>query len=294
MTRRDLLVLSVACAAPAWATPAWAAERFGHGLLWRVARQDAAPSHVFGTIHVSDPRVAELPQAARRAFDGAKSLMLEHLPDDYSRERFLEAAMFLDRQTLEGTIGRTDFERVLEQLRPIGLERDFVNRMKPWGVLLNLRASADAQGASLDARLLELARERHMPMYPIEEVEEQIFTFDEFPMESQVALLKHSLAHRGELLALAEETLQAYLARDLARIWRLREEFVLRHPEVAAHQAVMNKRVVHDRSVVMAYRMQRQLRRGAAFVALGALHLYGEKGVLALLEDDGYRATRVF
>jgi uncharacterized protein YbaP (TraB family) len=202
--------------------------------------------------------------------------------------------MFLDRQTLEDKIGQDDFERVLEQLRPIGLKRDFVNRMKPWGVLLNLRAPADRHGASLEARLLELARERRMPMHQIEEVEEQIFTFDEFPMESQVALLKHSLAHRSELLALAEETLQAYLARDLARIWRLREEFVLRYPEVAAHQAVMNRRVVHDRSVVMAYRMQRQLRRGAAFVALGALHLYGGKGVLALLEDDGYRATRVY
>jgi uncharacterized protein YbaP (TraB family) len=56
----------------------------------------------------------------------------------------------------------------------------------------------------------------------------------------------------------------------------------------------MTKRVVHDRSVVMAFRMQRELRRGAAFVALGALHLYGDKGVLALLEADGYRSTRVY
>jgi hypothetical protein len=55
----------------------------------------------------------------------------------------------------------------------------------------------------------------------------------------------------------------------------------------------MTKRVVHDRSVVMAFRMQRQLRRGHAFIALGALHLYGKKGVLTLLEADGYRTTRV-
>jgi hypothetical protein len=113
-------------------------------------------------------------------------------------------------------------------------------------------------------------------------------------MESQVALLKHSLAHRDELVELADRTLEAYLQRDLALIWRLREQFVARHPQIAAHQAVMTKRVVHDRSVVMAFRMQRQLRRGNAFVALGALHLYGEKGVLALLEADGYRARAVY
>ena len=241
------------------------------------------------------PRVAELPAVVRQRFDAARSLMLEFVPDPYSRERFLEASMFLDRQTLEQKIGAQDFERAVEVLAPIGLAREVVNKLKPWGVLLNLRNPKRAeQGVPLDGQLLELARARRLPLAQIEGVEEQIFTFDEFPMESQVALLKHSLAHRDELAELAERTLEAYLERDLAAIWRLREQFVARHPQIAAHQAVMTKRVVHDRSVVMAFRMQRQLRRGEAFVALGALHLYGEKGVLALLEADGYVAERVF
>ncbi|HXM82304.1 MAG TPA: TraB/GumN family protein [Burkholderiales bacterium] len=278
------------------AVPAWAArnERFAHGLLWRVWRNGVAPSHVYGTIHVTDPRLAELPLSVRKAFDGAKSLMLEYMPDAYSKERFLEAALFLDQQTLEQKIGTEDFERVVEQLQPTGLSREFVNKLKPWSVLLNLRNAAGADGSPLDVQLLGLARARRMPLSQIEGVEEQIFTFDEFPMESQVALLKHSLAHRDELLALAEHTLEAYLARDLAAIWRLREEFLARHPEIAVHQAVMMKRVVYDRSVVMAFRIQRELRRGGAFVALGALHLYGDKGVLALLEEDRYRSKRVY
>jgi uncharacterized protein YbaP (TraB family) len=270
-------------------------ERFDRGLLWRIDRRGVEPSHVYGTIHVADSRLAELPAAVRERFEGAKSLLLEFVPDPYSRERFLEASMFLDRQTLEDKIGREDFERALEHLAPIGLPREVINKLKPWGVLLNLRNPLRAeQGSPLDAQLIELARARRLPLDQIEGVEEQIFTFDEFPMDSQVALLKHSLAHRGELVELAERTLEAYLERDLAAIWRLREQFVARHPSIAAHQAVMTKRVVYDRSVVMAFRMQRQLRRGGAFVALGALHLYGEKGVLALLEADGYRATRVF
>jgi len=279
----------LAAAAPAFAS----SGRFDRGLLWRVTRKDLRASHVYGTIHVADTRLAALPPAVRKAFYAAKTLMLEFVPDSYSRERFIEAAMFLDQQTLEQKIGAEDFERALAQLAPIGLSRDFVNKMKPWSVLLNLHHPQRSQGSPLDSQLLDLARGRRMPLYQIEGVEEQIFTFDEFPMESQVALLKHSLAHAAELVGLAERTLEAYLAQDLAAIWRLREEFNARHPGIEAHQAVMTKRVVHDRSVVMAFRMQRQLRRGDAFIALGALHLYGEKGVLALLGTDGYRATRV-
>jgi len=291
MKRREFLgAAALACAAPALAA---SRERFGSGLLWRVTRGNLAPSYVYGTIHVADPRIGALPAPVQKTFDAAKSLMVEFLPDSYTRERFLEAAMFLDEQTLEQKIGAEDFERALAQLAPIGLAREFVNKMKPWGVLLNLHRPSGAHGSPLDGQLLEQARGRRLPVSQIEGVEEQVFTFDEFPMDSQVALLKHSLAHGAELVALAERTLEAYLAHDLAVIWRLREDFIARHPGVAAHLAVMTKRVLYDRSVVMAFRMQRDLRRGGAFIALGALHLYGEKGVLALLEADGYRPARV-
>jgi uncharacterized protein len=288
--RQFLLGASALACVPVWAA---SQQRYERGLLWRLSRKGVAPSWVFGTIHVPDPRLAELPRPVRASFDTAKSLMVEFMPDGYARERFIEAAMFLDQRTLEQAIGSEDFERAVEQLKPIGLAREFINKMKPWGVLLNLRDTAGAQGSPLDGRLLELAEARRIHRSQIEEVEEQVFTFDELSMVSQIALLRHSLAHREELRELAERTLRAYLSGDLAEIWRLREGYAARHPQIAAHQAEMTKRVVLDRNVVMAFRMQRELRRGAAFVALGALHLYGEKGVLALLAADGYRATRM-
>jgi uncharacterized protein YbaP (TraB family) len=277
------------------ALPAYAAPRYARGLLWRLRKPGIAPSHVFGTLHAADARLAELPAPVRAAFEASRALMLEHVPDGYGRERFLEAAMYLDGRTLEQEIGREDFERAWESLRPAGLTREFVSKMKPWGVLLNLRSSwQPAASPTPDAQLHALARARRMPVVQIEETEEQVFTFDELPMPTQVALLRHGLARREELAALAERTLEAYLARDLEAIWRTQEESAARHPEVAPHHAALVRRVVLERNVVMAFRMQRELRRGGAFIALGALHLYGERGVLALLAEDGYAAERVY
>jgi uncharacterized protein YbaP (TraB family) len=155
MKRRQFLAATSAIALPAWGRN----DRFDRGLLWHVTRAGVAPSHVFGTIHVPDKRLAELPPAVRSRFDAARSLMLEFVPDPYARERFLEAAMFLDRQTLAEKIGAEDFERALEQLAPIGLARETVNKLKPWGVLLNLRdPHRAAEGAPLDEQLIDLAR----------------------------------------------------------------------------------------------------------------------------------------
>ena len=290
LTARLLLASAALC----FAATLEAGERFAKGVLWRVSKQGTAPSHVYGTMHVADPRLAELPAPVRKSFAASQSLVVESVSDGYERARFLEAATFLDRQTLTDKIGREDFSRAYDALKPTGLTPEFVDKLKPWGVLVNLRGPGSGEGLSPDAQLYALARERRMPIFPMEGVEEQVFVFDEFPMEAQVALLKHALAHRAELEAMLEQTLKAYLARDLEAIWRIHQEFAERYPAIADRYASLTKRVVFDRSVVMAFRMQRQLRKGRAFVAAGVLHLYGRKGVLALLEQDGYRVTRVF
>jgi len=296
MQRRAFLSLAALPLAAPWAGAAQAG-RYSRGVLWRVFYRDRPANHVYGTIHVADPRLASLPAPVARNFASARSLTLEFTADRFTRERFLQAAMLPEGQTLDALIGARDFDRVVECLAPAGLPRDFVRRLKPWGVLINLRNPRGAQpgaGPTLDAQLYAQARERRLPLESMESVEEQIFTFDEFPMDSQLALLRHALAHQDELIAMSERTVDAYLARDLDGIWRIQEAFVERYPQIARHNAVFVKRVIYDRSVVMAFRMQRALRAGNAFVALGALHLHGDEGVLALLEADGFRAERIY
>jgi uncharacterized protein YbaP (TraB family) len=53
-------------------------------------------------------------------------------------------------------------------------------------------------------------------------------------------------------------------------------------------------RLLTERNVRMAARLQARLKEGGAFVAVGALHLHGESGVLAELERRGWKVTRVY
>ena len=292
MKRRAFLAAAAFAPALAAGVPA---PRFERGLLWRIEHKGVAPSHVYGTLHAEDPQLQSLPPPVLRAFAGARALMLEYVASQYGRERFLEAALYDDGRTLDQAIGAEDFERAVQALAPIGVSRDFVRRVKPWGVLLNLRVSRrPAGGTTPDAQLYAMARQRRLAVSQIESVEEQVFTFDEMSAAAQVGLLHHFLTHVEALDALAERSLSAYLARDLHALWDAQQDYARAHPEIAPYHAEMMKRVVLDRSVVMAFRMQRELRHGRAFVAVGALHLYGGKGVLALLAEDGYSARRVY
>ena len=69
----------------AWATLAWlllsscasAAPPPEHGLLWRIAKPGLPDSYVFGTIHLHDPAVAEVPEPVRRALQRSRVLATE-------------------------------------------------------------------------------------------------------------------------------------------------------------------------------------------------------------------------
>src|ERR1051325_2135914 len=54
-----------------------AATPNGEGLLWRVERAGVAPSHLFGTMHLTDPRAAQLAPPVRQALAGSKAVELE-------------------------------------------------------------------------------------------------------------------------------------------------------------------------------------------------------------------------
>ena len=49
-----------------------------------------------------------------------------------------------------------------------------------------------------------------------------------------------------------------------------------------------------ERNLRMVGRMQPLLAAGNTFVAVGALHLYGEQGILNLLRRAGYRVSRIY
>jgi uncharacterized protein len=51
---------------------------------------------------------------------------------------------------------------------------------------------------------------------------------------------------------------------------------------------------LYARSRRFAERLAPQLRRGGVFAAMGALHLYGRKGVLSLLAERGLKLRRIY
>lgn len=282
------------------------AEPFTRGLLWEISRPGGATSYLFGTMHSADPRLLNLDPRVEQAFADSRAYVLEMYPDEVVAQRFDEAAELPAGQHLSALLPAPAYAELQHLLLGRGLGAASIDRYKPWAALLLLtegqrdggpdRGSAiDAGpegGPSLDLDFFRRARGAGKTIDELDSVDEQIAVFDGLPEATQIALLSLALARHAQLSADHERNIAAYQRGDLGRLMAQARHFPGANPEQKRHLALLEKKIIHDRSVVMAYRLQTFLRRGSTFAAVGALHLYGRQGMLQLLRDDGWTVRR--
>ncbi|HKC43298.1 MAG TPA: TraB/GumN family protein [Burkholderiales bacterium] len=295
LSRRVLVAAAFAAALALGPAAARAAKHEFHaGLLWRISKPGVKDSFVFGTIHLPDPRVNAVPKPVDDALAESRTLAIELVPGAIADARVFDLELLEDGRTLESLIGREALIRVRERLVAQEIPEPVLARLKPWAVLVKLGPTSPRDGEQgLDQRLLAVARARRIQVAPLELPEEQIAAFDSVPMDSQVALLKHALDHRDALDAAVAPTIDAWLRGDLAGLARIGDRMGERFPGMGSHYRELTKHIVHNRTILMHHRLALPLRGGRVFVAVGAMHLYGSKGLLALLQRDGYRVTRI-
>ena len=163
--------------------------------------------------------------------------------------------------------------------------------MKPWAVLMALSAPRAGRGLFLDVALQYDATQRGKPTHGLETMQEQIAVFNGMSLDDQVVLLRDAVQNHALTQDAMEELTRAYLKRDLSALLAISEKH---RPADARVHAAMMERLLVRRNANMAERMRVRLKEGNAFIAVGALHLPGDTGLLRLLSAAGYRVTRIY
>jgi hypothetical protein len=268
---------------------------FGQGLLWRVERSGAEASHIFGTFHSSDPSITALPAPVAGAFRGANSLVIEAVLDQAAARRATAMMVLPDGRSLDQIIGANLFARVAEIGTLYQLSTAELRRFEPWALATMFcltPAEMRSDEPPLDQRLEREARAMRKAVHGLETIEEQFGLFEELPIESQRRLLESVVEFYPQMEAFTARMKQAYLDRDVAAIFALSQEASAGGDEVLMRW--FEDKVMTERNHRMVERLRPRLAEGGAFVAVGALHLPGEEGILRLLERQGYRVTRLY
>ena len=274
--------------------------RFTEGVLWQIEKDNEFIGYIFGTIHMNDKRVNEVRESIIGKFDEMTSFAMESFPSDhywnpYHGGQMIKGNMTLPKgQTLESLIGKDLYARVEDVLLDIGLDKKTIMHLKPWAAMRSFAVKAEnTEDLILDYELLDRAAAQRKDLYQVESIEEFLVTFYAMPQDVQIKLLEFTVNSYKEMRNTIDMMLEAYLEEDLTKMYQISTSFIPNKPEFERYRETYLKHVVSNRNVVMEHYMRKPLREKKTFIAIGALHLYGDQGVLALMEKDGYQVKRL-
>jgi uncharacterized protein YbaP (TraB family) len=210
---------------------------------------------------------------------------MEAVPDPEAVEKARRVMLFGDGRRLSAILPMDLYRQVVEVAASRGLTTAAIEPLKPWALVTLLSAPLSRSGEFLDLMLYRNAQEQGKPVAGLETLSEQMAILDGLTEAEQIALLRETLATIGELGEVQSRLLAAYVRRDLDSLTQLNAMYRRwSSPELAAR---VQELAVDERNARMAERLRPLLDQGGRFIAIGALHLPGPKGVLQRLMDAG-------
>ena len=263
---------------------------YSSAVLWKISRDGLKPSYIFGTIHVSDPAITTLPPVVREKLDSTSVFVMEALPDSEEVERFSNRMFFNDGTTLRDFLDDDLLKLTNSIMGHYNYSPEAVILMKPWAAFLIMNYPAE-EGIPLDLKLLKIARNNGAKLHGLETLTEQAEIFSNFNLKTQVRFLLDTICNYDILNNDFEIMKSLYLKRDLNALYSYNDKYTFSQEKI--YKDLVTK-ILTDRNRIMVDRLRSILAKGGAFIAIGALHLPGNDGVLSLLADRGYRIAAVY
>jgi uncharacterized protein YbaP (TraB family) len=271
-----------------------AAQTRGRSFLWKV-QSGASVMYLAGSVHALTADAYPLNPAYQRAFD-ASSALVEEIDlaeaDPLSGGLGLLAkGMYQDGRTFSSAVSRQTVTLVQEKLKNTPLALDLIQPMKPWMVMLMIEALG-SQDAGLDPELgldkhfYNLATDGRKQVIGLETAESQIDRFDKMPEAMQEQMLRSELAEMDTEKSSLRSILTAWQTGDAAAIEKMLLASFTTNPAAYAS-------LITERNRNWMPQLETCLRRSSpCFVIVGAAHLVGPQGLLAMLQQKGYRVEQ--
>jgi uncharacterized protein len=261
-------------------------------LLWEVTGNGAKDtSYLFGTFHTFKSSFVDTMQPVMSRLGKSSAVVGEMLllnPMDMMKG----AGIMKSPKPLKALLGEADYklaDSVFKTLTGYGIgffstQKPMVAQSQMIQVLFEKVYPTDAKP---NAKIIDMyfqaeGKANDKEVIGLETIEEQLqLLFGDITIERQAEMLMESLRELDSSKALLRQLADCYVANDMDCLERIGNESEDFSP------AEMDA-LLHKRNHNWAKQLPDIFKKHRAFVAVGALHLPGEEGLVTLLRQQGY------
>jgi uncharacterized protein len=270
-------------------------ESAASNFLWKATKGQGS-LYLVGSVHLLTKDYYPLSPALDAAFKDSDLLVEEvdigEMVATENQLQMLMTGMLPAGQSLDKVVSPATLAAVNKRLETLGMPTEPLKRLKPWFLSLTLLAlewqkAGFESDLGLDKHFYDQARAEAKAVQGLETVAFQVSFFDGMTMEEQDRLLAETLKELDTEQAAMTTLADAWKAGDAPRVERLVLQDLRSEPRVY-------QRMLVDRNRDWLPKLEALFaRRGRAFVVVGAAHLIGPDGLLAMLRARGYTVEQM-
>lgn len=262
---------------------------FAQTSIWKVSK-NGKTLYLGGSIHLLRESDYPLPKEYDSAFVKSDKIVfetdIEKLEDPAFAQSLLTEGTFKDGKDLKGVLTKKNYKKLKKACAKVSLPLDLMTKFKPSMILLTL--------TSMKYQEMGLSQEGVDKYYHKKGIEaNKSFDFLETVEEQKEVLLKMG---EGDENNYVKNTLKSFddVEKDVSNMitdWRKGNSTILNKQLTetktnfpAIYQSLLVQRNNNWMPKIEKYLTTKEIE----FVIVGALHLHGEDGLLALLKAKGY------
>lgn len=266
------------------------------------------PSYIVGTYHLAPGNFADSIPGLKDAFASCKQIYgeldMQDALSNENRDKLEKAQILPEGTTLSSLLTKEQMDRVNALMRET-IGADMTNpmlaaqldKMTPMALSTTLTVFAFIKKSPnfnpmnlLDSHLQLLAQKQGMVIKGLETVDFQVEVLYGSSLEKQVEELMCVVDNFDDVVEMAEFVTAAYFSQDLDQLLDVTNE---EGEGPCASSPESNDNLIYNRNANWVKAMPDIMRQAPTFFAVGAAHLCGDRGVLRLLEQAGYKIEGV-
>lgn len=291
------LLLRVAIVCAASAALAAQAQSDSKSFLWQI-KSKSNTVYLYGTIHVGKNSFYPLSDAVEGAFKKSAKLVVEA---DVTNLDTMAATLPLMKYTppasLDTQIPKPILERLKVQFARYKIPYEEVKQLKPFMaggllVIAEMTRLGYDQRYGVDGYFIEKAVLGGKEVLELESVEQQMKLLSSLPPEEQEAFLSNAITA-------LESGKTADQITGMVNAWSIGDTLLLQEVVKKANEGMrmteaLDEKVLYGRNPAMLSKIEGYLAgEKIHFVAAGAMHLVGKRGLVEMLKAKGYEVKQL-
>ena len=259
-------------------------------LLWKISGNGLTkPSYLFGTIHLICGEDYVWTAAMDNSFRHSEKLCLEmNLADPGLMMEVATAMIDKSGKKLKDYFTPEQYEKLEAWFKKsTGMDLTPLQQMKPvllQSMMLEKSSGCDEPIAYEDS-LMKMAQRLKIELDGLELPAEQMSALDSIPADSVIADIMKAIDDTGANDQQYAAMVAAYKMQDLPGLYHIITDAGGIGGEMGP--------LLDNRNARWISRMQARFTKNSVFFAVGAGHLYGDKGLITLLRKQGYSVEAV-